>query len=91
MVKTHRGNEIYFKKATTENRKGVDYITLYGEEQAKIEKQKRSDANKKVWENRSQDKRDTISLAISKGTKGKIPWNKGKGKKYLSMVMFLNL
>ena len=69
------------KKATTENRKGVDYITLYGEEQAKIEKQKRSDANKKVWENRSQDKRDTISLAISKGTKGKIPWNKGKGKK----------
>ncbi len=66
-------------EATTKNRKDINYIDFYGEEQAKEEKLKRSEGTKLVWQNRTQEEKDKIIKKTADSNRGKPAWNKGKG------------
>lgn len=67
------------RDATTKNRKDINYIEFYGEERAEEEKLKRSEANKLVWQNRTQEEKDRIIEKSAASNRGKPAWNKGKG------------
>lgn len=74
-------NPFYGRTHTKENRekiaernkkkKGIKYESLYGEEESIRQKEKRSLASKKYWENVSIEERKKRSNSISKSLKGK--------------------
>ena len=64
---------------TSLRRSDVSYNELYGEEKAKEEKLKRSEANKLVWLNRTQEEKDRIIKKAADANRGRPAWNRGKG------------
>lgn len=61
---------------TSENFKDKSYIDRYGDN-AEKEKEKRRKGVKNYWDNITEEEKQQRSLNMSKGLKGKTPWNKG--------------
>lgn len=63
-------------------RKGQSYEEIYGDN-CELEKKKRSTSSKAIWANRTVEEKASIASKSAIKNKGRIPWNKGKGKQII--------